>query len=127
MSTFSPVLVMTADVFARRGGTTGPAIVLIAGGYVLARYRRRLVFSNNQWIVAAHILARAGGLAERKDLFDLLWGSDPDGGPLFARNILGYIVASIRPSLTLIGLAVDTIHGRGFRAVDLEVAAQVAA
>lgn len=40
----------------------------------------------------------------RAELIDLLWGDDPDGGPLRAENVLAQVVHRAKPFLTWAGL-----------------------
>ena len=52
-------------------------------------------------------------------LIDALYGHRTDGGPLFAGTIVQMYVHQLRPLLAPLGIGIDAVYRRGYRATIL--------
>lgn len=65
-------------------------------------------------------LLSARGRCKRLDqIIDHVWGDDPDGGPLGAREVIGVHVCNLRATHTALRRLIATDWGVGFR-IDIE-------
>lgn len=66
----------------------------------LARFRLRqaLMWHLDRWVPYTHLI-------------DVVWGNDPDGGPLMARGVLGIHIMNLRRE----GYRIESRHSYGWR------------
>lgn len=70
----------------------------------------------------------AGKFLSRQEIYEILYGDDASGGPLFVSQVLSSQLIRNRHNLSKLGLAFRTIgKNRGFEITDLWEAAGVAA
>lgn len=96
------------------------ALVVDYQGQCIRRGTDRAVLGSGPKATQAFLIASAyccaiDGQVWRRELIDLLWGDDPDGGPLRAENVLAQITHRMKPFLAWAGLrAVNGSDGRIF-------------
>lgn len=72
-------------------------------------------FQRHHWLLFDLLLRNLGKPVTRERIEGVLWGDDPDGGPLNAEGQVRVYVHFIRRKLAGTGLRVATMHGEGYR------------
>lgn len=95
----------------------------MSGGVLLADYAAVRLSRMQSVILRALILH---DFVSHSRMSELLWGGDPEGGPISARDCYYLHLQSLRGRLGP-GVTIETVHGQGLRLVvrgpDVEVAA----
>ena len=62
------------------------------------------------------LMKRFGQMVRRTQIFDELWGLDPDGGPLCSRNLVSVYVSRIRTAVATVEapLIIESTWGQGY-------------
>ena len=70
-----------------------------------------------QWLIARELLANAGKLVRLDRILHVLYGHDPDGGPVSASRGIRVLICSLRGRLRAIGADAEIvcIWGEGYR------------
>jgi DNA-binding response OmpR family regulator len=77
----------------------------------LTRFGRRIFLSSDEFSVIA--LLCAARLATYDQLYEILWGDDPEGGPLTAQRTFWNLKARLCSKLGCVGLSIETMWGVG--------------
>lgn len=102
------------------------ALVVDYAGQCIRRGADRAVLgtgpkATHAFLVAAAYCCAINGHVWRRDLVEMLWGDDPEGGPLRAENVLAQVTHRMKPFLAWAGLrAVNGPDGRIFITVSTE-------
>ena len=99
---------------AMRAACVDPeALVLHAPSRTMLRLGRRAVFGPTAFAVFEAIALRRGVTVPYRDLYDAVWGHDPDGGPLSPQNMVARLRCMYAARLAAIGIDIAARHGFG--------------
>lgn len=76
----------------------------------------------SQFRIASCIVAARGKTVSADAIMEALYGDDPDGGP--EEKTIDVHLCKIRKALPALGIAIETVWGRGYRAVVVAAPAQ---
>lgn len=102
------------DALARRSRETPGILFVATNNSLLARDGCVVKVRAKLRIVMLALAARPQMCVTSDHLAEMLWGDDPDGGPLYAATAIGVLVGEARDAFAVLGYHCKTMHGRGY-------------